>query len=123
MNNDDLKHLLKLLPNASPSFLRLHGFMAPQVRDTKFERPAGEEPLDTDEAQKRGAGRRFVCITRCGVRLLDRDNLWGGVKPACDALRYAGLIRDDDPSAVLLYVRQKKVRKDQTGTQIIITQL
>jgi len=61
-----------------------------------------------------------VCITRCGTHLLDKDNLYGGAKPICDALRYRGLIRDDDPESIHLIVQQRKVSKKETGTLIEI---
>ncbi len=115
--------LKQLFPNASPSFLRLHGLMAPPIRDTQFEPAPREEPLAPHQAQEGGAGRSLVIITRCGVRLLDTDNAYGGCKPIIDALRYAGLIREDDPASLQLIVRQRKVRKEETGTEIIITQI
>lgn len=113
----DLKNLF---PNASTSFLKLHGLLDAPIRDTQFERPHGEEPLDTHPAQERSKGRVVVIITRFGSRLLDRDNLYGGVKPLVDALRYDNLIPDDNDDSIELIVRQKKVRKDQIGTQVII---
>jgi len=47
-----------------------------------------------------------VSITRCGKKLLDADNLTGGVKPCLDALKDAGFIADDSPAHIALDVAQ-----------------
>ena len=62
----------------------------------------------------------MVRITRCGTRLLDADNLAGGCKPIVDALRYRGLIPEDDPQSIGLVVQQRKVLKKDIGTIIEI---
>lgn len=112
-------------PNASRTFLALNSrpadpYLAPPVCDPQPEPAPREEPLDTHQTQKRGQGRTLVLITRCGVRLLDADNLCGGTKPLVDALRYARYIPDDDPGSIQLIVTQRKVPKGQTGTQVLI---
>lgn len=114
------ERIRKLFPHASESFLKLHGFLDADVRYPKLKPTLREEPLVVNQKQKAGAGRTIVCITRYGVRLLDTDNAYGGCKPLIDALRYAGHIRDDDPASIQLIVTQKKVKKDQTGTSVII---
>jgi hypothetical protein len=48
------------------------------------------------------------------VRLLDLDNLYGGVKWWVDTLRYAGFIPDDDPNSIELEVSQEKVKNYKT---------
>lgn len=47
-----------------------------------------------------------VWIVRHGKRLLDADNLVGGIKPACDGLKDAGFIADDSPAHIDLHVSQ-----------------
>jgi hypothetical protein len=44
----------------------------------------------------------------------------GGCKPCIDQLRYAGLIRDDDPASVEIVFRQEKVAKGKEMTLIEI---
>lgn len=67
--------------------------------------------------------RIVVCITRHSSGTLDRDNLWGGAKAVCDALRYAGFIPDDDPASIFLVVRQRKSKRKDQGTEILILPL
>jgi len=58
--------------------------------------------------------RTAVSITRYSPgnavtsRLLDRDNLWGGVKVLVDALVVCELIPDDDDDAIVLTVGQAR---------------
>ena len=54
-------------------------------------------------------GLRRVTIVRHSSGTLDRDNLWGGVKPLLDALTGAGLIVDDKPASCDLHVEQARV--------------
>src|SRR5271165_1847725 len=54
--------------------------------------------------------RPLVRITRRSTRLLDRDNLWGSVKPLLDSLRDSGLVAGDDEASIQLDVRQEKVK-------------
>ena len=81
--------------------------------------------MDTDQAQEGGKGRsRFrVVITRYGSRPLDVDNGAGGCKPLLDAIRYEGLIPDDDPGTIDFVFRQQKVRKDERRTEVVIEAL
>lgn len=58
------------------------------------------------------------------IQLLDKDNLYGGSKFHIDALRYAGVIADDDAKTLDLVVRQEKVsQKAQERTVITLTSL
>lgn len=127
----DNQSIRKLFPNASLSFLRLHGFidddqapMAPALLHPKPKQDAGSKPLDPDQAQKGGTtggtGRIKVTITRRGPKLLDVDNLAGGCKPLIDALRYEGVIPNDDPGTIELVFRQAKTKKDAQGTEVLI---
>ena len=138
-------NLKKLFPNASPSFLKLHGLdqprnkpvyaipkrptpthapmsslVAPRLPDPKPEPAPRKESLDSNQAQKAGQGRFEVSIERRGTKTLDADNLAGGAKYLCDALRYEGIINDDDPASLVLHVSQRKTRKEEIGTQITI---
>jgi len=99
---------------------QLHS-LAPELRHTKPEHNAGEEQVVVNENEEGGAGRITVRITRHGVRLLDADNLAGGVKYLVDALRYQGLIPNDDPTTIRLVVNQRKTKKAQVGTKILIS--
>lgn len=94
--------------------------VAPRLRHPIAQSANGQQPIRVDEAPQKGAGRFIVCITRYSVGTLDRDNLWGGAKAVCDALRYAGHIPDDDPASIHLVVRQKKCRRKDQGTEILI---
>jgi len=96
-----------------------------RLRHSKLEHDAGPEPLDSDQAQGGGqAGARYrLTITRYGAKLLDIDNGVGGCKPLIDALRYEGLIPEDDPGTIELIFRQRKVPKAERRTEIVIETL
>lgn len=129
MNEADKEAILKLFPNASASFLALHGIapVAPRVRHPQPQQDARSQPLDYHQAQERGAvsgSRRCrVTIVRKGSKLLDVDNLAGGCKPLVDALRYAGYIVNDDPASVELLFKQIKTPKKLQGTEVLIEPL
>ena len=62
-----------------------------------------------------------VRIRSYRVRLLDLDNLYGGVKYFVDSLRYAEIIPDDDPETITLEVSQEKVKnynKEKTEVEV-----
>jgi len=80
------------------------------------EHHVGTQPLGLGSDEEASAGLVTVRITRLGVRLLDADNLCGGVKFLLDACRYEGLIPEDNPQAISLIVRQRKVKKAEAGT-------
>jgi hypothetical protein len=128
---DNLSSLKALFPNASLSFLKLHGFVdddqapvASALCHPKPQQDAGSKPLDPDQAEKGspagGTGRIKVTITRRGPKLLDVDNLAGGCKPLIDALRYEGVIPNDDPGTIELAFRQFKTRREDQGTEVLI---
>jgi hypothetical protein len=54
---------------------------------------------------------------------LDVDNGAGGCKPLLDAIRYEGLIPDDDPSSIEFNFRQYQVKKPHRRTEILIEQI
>lgn len=80
-----------------------------------IESPAVHGPLAAQPGEAGNAGRSLVRITSYRIRLLDLDNLYGGCKFTVDSIRYSKLIRDDNPAAIELEVRQEKVahKKDQ----------
>lgn len=64
---------------------------------------------------------RIVRITSYRRRLLDPDNLAGGVKYFLDCCKYCGLISDDAPDEITLEVRQEQVKsKTAERTEIEI---
>ena len=82
----------------------------------------GDESLDANQGEEKSLGRFDLRIERRSTKLLDKDNLYGGVKHTCDALRYAGLIREDDPESLELTVTQTKVKtRAEACTVITIT--
>jgi hypothetical protein len=101
----------------------IHAPLATGVRYPQPEPAHREEPVCDDAAPPQGPARLIVCITRYSTGTLDRDNLWGGAKAVCDALRYSGFIPDDDPASIFLYVRQQKCKASQKGTEILILPL
>lgn len=80
----------------------------------------GPEALGADREKTGGAGRLTAIFTRFGSRLLDVDNLAGGFKALVDACRYEKLIEEDNPEAIDLIFRQKKVTRARMGTEIQI---
>lgn len=94
--------------------------VAPRLPDAKPKQNAFVQSLGQDENEGGSQGRIAVRITRCGTRLLDLDNLYGSAKYICDALRYCNIIPEDNPEAISLEVRQRKVTKEETGTLIEI---
>lgn len=56
---------------------------------------------------RKKAPKMKVVISQMRRRLLDKDNLYGSVKPIVDGMRYAGIIRDDTPEWIDLDVRQQ----------------
>jgi Holliday junction resolvase RusA-like endonuclease len=67
--------------------------------------------------------RTHIRITRYSCRPLDCDNYAGGCKPIIDQLRYAKLIRDDNPETIEVEFKQVKVKtKTQERTEIEINE-
>jgi len=97
-----------------------HQIVPARLPDTLIEHHVGAESLGVGENEKGRSDRTVVRITRFGVRLLDADNLCGGVKFLLDACRYEGLIPEDNPQAICLIVVQRKVKMKETGTLLEI---
>ena len=80
-----------------------------------------DEPLAAAQGKETSTGRTVVRIVSFRTRLCDTDNLCGGCKYAVDALRYNGLIPNDDPQSIELRVTQIKVKtRKQERTEIEI---
>ena len=77
-------------------------------------------PQKREESRK---ARTTLIVTRCAFSLLDADNFAGGCKFLIDQLRYAKLIKDDDPETIEILFRQVKVKtSDEEMTKVEITQ-
>ena len=116
-------NLKTLFPNASESFLHLHGLSGSSncaTSGTFMERPPSPRPLAKAKAQKPDTGRVLVRVVSYRRRLLDEDNL--SEKYFVDCARYAGLIPGDGPEQTKIEVSQVKVvRKEEERTQLTIT--
>ena len=63
-------------------------------------------------------GKRECKITSYRKRLLDKDNLYGGVKPLVDVIVKYGILIDDNPSVCDLKVGQEKSRTPKTVIEL-----
>lgn len=96
----------------------------PRVSNPKPQPTIGKTLPNTDARKENSKKRSFVRITRYSCRPLDCDNYAGGCKPLIDQLRYAKLIRDDDPESVQIEFIQVKVsKKNQERTEVEIKEL
>ena len=86
---------------------------------------ARPELLDPNKAKKGSKRRPRFCVTiiRYGSRPLDVDNGAGGCKPLLDAIRYEGLIPDDDPSTIEFQFKQYQVTKPHRRTEVLIERI
>ena len=130
MTPEQIANIKQIFPNASESFLRQLVQNPPVVtrlRDAKPQLDARPQPLDPDQDEKRSSARTpsrvKVTIIRHGIALLDFDNGAGGCKALVDALRYENLIVNDDPGSIEFVFTQKKVKRKNKGTEIIIEQI
>jgi hypothetical protein len=96
-----------------------------RIHHPKPKHDARQASLDNDEDQKGGPSspRYRVTITRYGAKLLDVDNGAGGCKPLLDAMRYEGLIPDDDPGSIDFVFRQQKAKNKERRTEILLERL
>jgi len=58
---------------------------------------------------KRAEGKMRVKVVSHRKKLMDLDNLFGGLKVVLDAMRGIGLIQDDSPEHIDLDVSQVKI--------------
>ena len=108
----------KLFPNASASLFKANAVGSEPPRP-KPQCDARLQPLAAADKEKGNSAPCKVSVTSYRRRLLDIDNLYGGVKWFVDALRYEGVIRDDDPQSITLHVSQVKVKTKQEACTVI----
>tara|TARA_R110002051_G_scaffold136385_1_gene209045 strand:+ start:421 stop:780 length:360 start_codon:yes stop_codon:yes gene_type:complete len=88
-------------------------------QNPKPKHPVRDESLGQKKGKGAHSGRVTVRIKSSRSRLLDTDNLIGGVKYFVDGLRHAGLIHDDREEDIILEVSQTKVsKKEKEKTEI-----
>ncbi len=110
----------KWFPQASASTFKANK-TGSDAKGAKFERVIWDEPLAKAPRKEVDSTPCKVSIVSFRQRLLDIDNLYGGVKYFVDSLRYAGLIYNDDPESITLHVSQVKVKtKQEERTEIEI---
>jgi len=110
----------KLFPHASASLFKANK-AGGSTSSAKPERAAWLQPLAAAAKEAGNPAPCKVSIVSFRRRLLDIDNLYGGVKYFVDSLRYEGLIRNDDPESITLNVSQIKVKtKQEERTEIEI---
>lgn len=68
----------------------------------------------------RATGKRRLTIERRGVRMLDKDNAYGGCKIVIDNIKRLGLIVDDNPANLDLEVRQAKLEKGERPNTVFV---
>lgn len=117
-----LNELRKIYPNASISCIRLNVGLESSGPDSVLERPARNEPLETDKGKKAATRRFHIRFTSVRKRLCDPDNL--SPKWLLDCLRYCHLIDGDEPEKITLQVGQRKaIKGEEEHTIIEITQI
>lgn len=83
----------------------------------KLERPAINEPLAENQAQKRDSRKCQVSVVSVRKRLIDTDNL--SPKYHVDALRYSGCLHVDSADKTTITAAQIKCQKGQEEHVII----
>ncbi len=66
--------------------------------------------LDKEFGKHKGKFFTRVIITSYRVKLLDYDNLVGGIKPILDWLTKNAWISDDNPEEITVTVKQRKLK-------------
>lgn len=78
-----------------------------------------DEPVGAAQGETQNPARYILRIQSLRVRLCDPDNLVGGTKYYCDALRYLGILPDDSEKVLSLHVSQTKVKTKAEETTFI----
>ena len=112
----------KEVPTDSKPKAKKNKSMVKRLRTTITE-PDIRKPLEqspqTETLSSAGTARRIrVKFTCWRKRLLDTDNKFGSIKYSLDALRYAGLLKDDRECDIELIVEQIKSTNNKEGTAI-----
>lgn len=107
LTSDDIREMLERNPalKARNAHLNSHG----QTARAKPQRVISYESVATQTGEGGHTKRSVVRITSHRRRLLDPDNLVGGVKYFVDSIKYAKLIDGDAPENITLEVSQNKV--------------
>lgn len=126
--------LLRLFPNASKSVLDAnksdYGSSVPETdpetkgsrKAPKLERPARDGAVGTAQSQEADAKRVLVRFVSVRKRLLDPDNI--AEKWMLDCLRFARVIRGDEPEKIALETTQRKTAKnEEEHTEITVFEL
>lgn len=113
MTNEELQMLLKRNPSLS-------------IGDTgtiaELERPARDRPLAAREAKASNSGAVHIRFVSVRKRLLDPDNI--SEKWVLDCLRFANIIRGDEPDKITLETTQRKAAKTEAEhTEVTIYEL
>lgn len=112
MEANDIK---RLFPHASASLIA-----ANTGKDAVVERPPSNAALGASKGKEADSGRVHIRFVSVRKRLLDPDNI--SEKWTLDALRFAGIIRGDEPEKITLETTQRKAAKgEEEHTQIEIT--
>lgn len=98
-NNSAAKRLPKPQPSDRPKPLCVEQPQKEGVKDA--------QQLDAPKSRVRVTLESYACHP------LDHDNLAGGCKAAIDALRYEGLLQEDDPANMELFLKSYRVRERQ----------
>lgn len=62
---------------------------------------------------RNATGKRTLTIYRISYGELDKDNLYGGLKPVVDAIKEQRLIKDDRPSLLDYTAKQVKILRKE----------
>ncbi len=120
MNAERLK---LLFPNASPDFIERNS-VCRAAQGSEPEPIVRYESVAAPTREVGDAPRHVVRITSFRRKLLDPDNLSGGVKYFLDGVRLAGFVPDDSPDKIILEVAQQKVAQiDEERTEIEVLTL
>jgi Holliday junction resolvase RusA-like endonuclease len=88
------------------------------IPKSDLRQPLEQSPQVETHSTTQCSQRIRVLFSCFRTKLLDTDNKFGSVKYALDALRYAGLIKDDKESDIELVVNQYKCKKTEECTAI-----
>lgn len=108
------------IPEPTPSLNPLlRQFWAHRVKDQKRWRwLVRAARLNANYHPKEPLQQARVTITRHGKRILDKDNLYGGVKGLVDLLVKEKILAGDTPFHVELTVEQKVTKNPRTVVRI-----
>ncbi len=104
-----VNELKRRFPNASPAFLKANLDAENTGESPIMEHSAGNGGEGEDTREEAATGRLHIRFISVRQRQCDPDNL--AVKWLLDALRYAGIIRDDSPDKISLEVTQRRCRR------------